>query len=100
MKRARKLALLTLRAVEYELQASVDGLFSLDTLVSAEYPWQIQQVLDELQLISAPNRIAGGPPENRVEVVSLRDHVLQLSDRRDLPASEQLLSPSERLRSP
>lgn len=89
MRLARRMTYLSVRAVEYEYQAS---LMARADVLSADTPDQLQQVIDGLRATAGTRRINGRAPSALKAVVSLRQHVLQLSDRSQLSAKEQALS--------
>ncbi len=92
---ARRAAYLAVRAVEYEYQMSSS--YRSDVL-QAETPLELEQVLTELRQVSNTNSVQGARPAELTEVVSLKDHLLQLGDRSGAPAGWQTLTPSERFR--
>lgn len=89
MRLARRMTYLSVRAVEYEYQAS---LMARADVLTADTPDQLQQVIDGLRATAGTRRINGRAPSALKAVVSLRQHVLQLSDRSQLSAREQQLS--------
>jgi hypothetical protein len=93
MRRARRVTYLAVRAVEYETQQTLalEG-----TVLASSNPKQFQAALDELWATAATRGVNGKRPTNLKVVLSLRDQLLQLSDKSKLPASEQTLSPTER----
>ncbi|MEO0322845.1 MAG: hypothetical protein AAF447_07795 [Myxococcota bacterium] len=95
MRTARRLAYLTVRAVEYEYQASL-GLRS--QVLTAEVPEDLNRALETLWSTAGTRRIGTAAPTELKIVLSLKRNVLQLSDESDLPAGELALSDTERLR--
>ncbi|MFO0626674.1 MAG: hypothetical protein U0325_13755, partial [Polyangiales bacterium] len=93
-KRALRLAA---AAVSYEQQITLPETIE-QSIRGAQYPWDLENVLNDLRRLAGTRRVLGSPPENRVAVLSLRDDILQLQNRQSLRESEQRLSPSERLR--
>lgn len=93
MRRARRVTYLAVRAVEYETQQTLalEG-----SVLASTNPKQFQAALDELWATAATRGVNGKRPTNLKVVLSMRDQLLQLSDKSKLPASEQTLSPTER----
>lgn len=89
MRLARRMTYLSVRAVEYEYQAS---LMARADVLRADTPDQLQQVIDGLRATAGTRRINGRAPSALKAVVSLRQHILQLSDRSQLSAREQQLT--------
>ncbi|QDG52558.1 hypothetical protein FIV42_18000 [Persicimonas caeni] len=93
---ARRGAYLAVRAVEYEFQMTSS--YRSDVLL-AETPLELEQVLTELRQEANTNSVAGARPAELTEVVSLKDHLLQLGDRSEsTPAGWHALSDTERFR--
>ncbi|HEY1100874.1 MAG TPA: hypothetical protein VGF99_18185, partial [Myxococcota bacterium] len=92
---AKRAVYLAVRAVEYEYQQSQ---VARGAALSAEIPDDLVQVLLGLQAAAQTRSIGGNRPSNLKVVLSLKQHLLQLADRRDRPATEQALSDTERLR--
>lgn len=95
MRLARRMTYLSVRAVEYEYQAS---LMARADVLRADTPDQLQQVIDGLRATAGTRRINGRAPSALKAVVSLRQHVLQLSDRSQLSKREQQLTEIELFR--
>ncbi len=92
---ARRAAYLAVRAVEYEYQMSSS--YRSDVL-QAQTPVELEQVLTELRQVANTNSVQGARPSDLTQIVSLKDHLLQLGDRSDAPAGWQTLTPTERFR--
>jgi len=75
---ARRLTFLAVRAVEYEFQQSIPADASVLRAGSVD---DLQQAISELQQEEASRTINGRRPQETSIVLSLRDDVLQLSDR-------------------
>lgn len=75
---AQRLTYLAVRAVEYEYQMSLS---QRGAVLAALHPAQLRQVLDELLMQAGTRRVNGNAPTELVTVVSLKQQLLQLSDR-------------------
>lgn len=95
MRRARRAVYLAVLAAEYEFQFSSAGRAAT---LDARTPLQLQDVLDDLRSLTGTGTVGGAAPENRLAVVSLRDHLLQLADHSTLPDGWHTLSDGERFR--
>lgn len=95
MRVARRVTFLAVRAVEYELQASLEA---ENGAIVAESPADLQVVLEQLRLTAATRRVQGSAPAETLTILSLRDHLLQLQDTSAASASEQTLTPTQRFR--
>lgn len=95
MRLARRMTYLSVRAVEWEYQASMSA--RQDVLV-ADTPAQLQQVIDGLRATAGTRRVNGNAPSALKTVVSLRSHILQLADRSSLTPIEQKLTDVELFR--
>ncbi|MCA9547139.1 MAG: hypothetical protein KC613_22210, partial [Myxococcales bacterium] len=84
---------LSLLAAEYEFQASLP--YRADIL-RATHPVQLEQVLDDLRNRVVTGTVNGASPTDLVQVVSLREHLLQVADRSALGAGWHQLTPAER----
>ena len=93
MRQARRAVYLSVLAVEYEFQLTSDA---RARTLSARSPAELTEVIDDLRSFTLSGRVGGGSPTNRLGVVSLRDHLLQLADHRDFPAGWPALSAEER----
>ena len=75
---ARRVVYLAMQALEYEVQASL----GIDAMIlGAKHPQELEDALRELQRTQASRGINGNRPEEKTVVFSLRDELLQLSDR-------------------
>jgi hypothetical protein len=92
---ARRIMYLAVRAVGYETQQS---LALESTVLTATTPAQLQAVLDQLWTSAATRGVGGKRPSDLKVVLSLRQNLLQLADRRDYSTGEQTLSDVERFR--
>jgi hypothetical protein len=95
MRMARRVMFLSVRAVEYETQQSMD---LEGTVLAASHPKQLKAALDDLWTSTATRGVGGNRPTDLKVVLSLRDQLLQLSDKRGIPTSEQNLSEIDRFR--
>jgi hypothetical protein len=93
---AQRLTFLAVRAAEYELQRELPQL--LRDVTAATRPVQLEDALRDVAAIVNSGQIDGSSPTGLIAVVSLRDHLLQLSGEESNPAGEQTLSAAERLR--
>jgi len=97
MRLARRVTFLAAMAVDYERQeCNADGF--RDRILAAHTPAELSMVRDEMLASTANRQIGDGTVGDAFVVLSLRDDIFQLSDRRDAPEGEAKLSPSERLR--
>ncbi len=98
---AKRLAYLSVRAVEYEYQQSMD---LTDDVLRATTPAELQDVLLALQREQAGRTINGRRPDESSVVLSLRGDVLEVGDRWAPAPGERAWDASrrfgERLRSP
>lgn len=95
MRAARRTVYLAVMAVEYEYQfSSAERAFTL----AAETPDDLERVLTNLRAFTMTGSIRGANPGELLAVVSLRDHLLQLADRKDLPDGFYEMSASEQFR--
>jgi hypothetical protein len=96
MKVARRVVYLSVRAVEFEYQASLSA---RQDVLSAEVPADLETVIQELRSISAPRSIAGSRPTDLKAVLSLKNDILQLVDASgSVPAGWQNFTDTEKLR--
>lgn len=95
MRVARRAAYLAVRAVEYEFQAS---LTERGDVLLAKDPDDLEQVLESLRSISATPSPNGNQPSSLTEIISLREHLLQLGSNEDAPEGELALSSVDRFR--
>lgn len=95
MRLAKRTSFLAARAVEYEMQASLEV---RDLILDAIVPVELEAALDELRLTAATRRINGRAPSNLKAVVSLKDELLQLEDRSEWPEFFYRFGKTERLR--
>lgn len=95
MRLAQRTVFLASRAVEYELQASLQV---RDEILGAVVPAQLDRALSELRLTAGTRRISGRAPSNLKATVSLKDELLQLEDRSDWPETFYRFTQTERLR--
>jgi hypothetical protein len=95
MRLARRAAYLAVRAVEYEFQmtSALRGAVLIAKTVD-----ELEVVLQDLRAVTATQSPNGNQPASLTEVFSLRDHLLQVGARDDVPAGESSLSAAERFR--
>ncbi len=91
---ARRVTYLSVLAVEYEFQQNI-GLGS--TVLAAQLPADLTAVLRELRTFTGARSVFGSRPTQRKAILSLRDQLLDLEDRSDVPAGEINMTPTERL---
>ncbi|MGM0555596.1 MAG: hypothetical protein ACQEVA_04370 [Myxococcota bacterium] len=96
MRLARRLAYLTVRAVEYEFQQSLTARFDV---LRALRPAELLAVIDDLRSQAATRGINGSRPSELKVVLSMRDHLMQIYDRTSAPDGEHRLTEVERFRS-
>ncbi len=97
MRIAHRMTWLALRAVEYELQLSEAQKSSLrNSVLRAKTPTELAAVANHLNLLISAGNIAGQPAENRHVEFSLKNHLLQLSDRSILDDGKHTMTPEER----
>lgn len=92
---AQRTLYLALRAVEYEWQKSHTK--RADVLRATD-PRELDTLLDELRQEIGTVSIGSGFPSDLHYVLSLKQQLLQLADRRDWPEGHHRLSDAERLR--
>jgi hypothetical protein len=92
---ARRALYLAALAVEYEQQLSFA---EKADILGADRPAELRAIHDGLQSLRATGLVAGAAPGNRVAVVSLRRHLLQLADRSGLSRGWHALSDVDQLR--
>jgi hypothetical protein len=68
------------------------------TVLAAQTPADLKDVINGLLSYTATNRVNGNSPSNLEVVLSLRQHLLQLEDRSNAPKGEQTLSDIQRFR--
>jgi hypothetical protein len=95
MKLARRAAYLAVRAVEYEFQQSLSA---RGTVLRAEHPGDLDAALDAVLQVKASGSVNGAQPAELTEVVSLRDHLLQVGDIGLVDPAEQPRDSVERFR--
>lgn len=93
MKQARRAVYLTVLAVEYEFQLTSDA---RSRVLMARSPQDLTNVIDDLRSFTLTGRVGGGSPTNRLSVVSVRDHLLQLADHNDYPEGWPALTAAQR----
>lgn len=93
---ARKVLYLAMLALEYEVQASL-GMGAM--ILGATHPNELEDALRELRRAQASRGINGNRPEEKTVVYSLRDELLQLSDKLapDRPSAEKQVSRREEM---
>lgn len=97
MRFARRLAYLAVLAAEYEQQLTLGALRG--QVLTADSPDDLEEVRAQLAANLATRRIHGSAPATTVSVISLRDQILAVESRTELPASEPRLDPMTRFRS-
>lgn len=95
MSKARLMAYLAERAVEYEYQASFAA---RGRILSAELPSELDAAITDLRGTAGTQSIGGHRPSTLKVVLSLRDHLLQLWDASHASPAEQALDASERFK--
>ncbi len=95
MRNATRIAYLTVRAVEYEFQQSLDA---RGLVLAAEVPDDLEQALDELWSTAGTRRINGNAPTDLKVVVSLKRNLLQLANNASQPPGYSALTDTDRLR--
>lgn len=95
MRLARRAVYLGVRAVEYEFQTSLG--VRADAL-AAETPDELDAVIDVLRQVKLTGSVNGARPSELTELVSLKQHILQLGDRVDVSEGELALSADERFK--
>jgi len=90
---AKQLTYLAMRAVEYEFQQSL-GLD--DDVLRATHPNQLLDVLRRMQQEQVTRTMNSRRPEDSIEVLSLRDEILQIEDHTALGGGERNWSPQAR----
>ncbi len=95
MRSARRALFLAVLAVEYEYQmSSAERAAVLESRSVSE----LRGVLDRLRAFVATGTVAGASPAEMHAVVSLRDHLLALTDQSERPAGWHRMSERERFR--
>ncbi len=92
---ARRASYLAVRAVEYEMQAS---LMLRARVLAAPRPVDLTSVMADLRATAATRSINGRRPSALTAVISLRDNVLQLGDTSMRSTDWNTLSAAQRLR--
>jgi hypothetical protein len=92
---ARRLTFLAMRAVEYELQQSID---LRKDILSAKHPDELESALRVLKQEQGGRTINRRRPEQSSLVVSLRDDILQIADRSNAAAGERNWTPAMRFK--
>ncbi len=95
MRAARRALFLAVLAVEYEYQMSS---LERDAVLQARRVADLRGVLDRLRAFVATGTVSGGLPAEMHAVISLRDHLLALSDQQGRPAGWHRMSVEERFR--
>jgi len=96
MRLAQRMLYLAVRAVEYELQVTR---FSLrQGVLAARTPGELDQLVTQLNAIIGAGNIGGQSPGNRHVELSLKENLLQLSDRSDLADGLNTMTDTERFR--
>ncbi|MDY0000921.1 MAG: EB domain-containing protein [Polyangia bacterium] len=96
MRLAQRMLYLAVRAVEYELQVPRGSL--RQSVLQARSPADMGQIVTQLEAIIGAGNIGGQAPGNRHVEFSLRETLLQLADRSDLPAGLNTMNDTERFR--
>jgi hypothetical protein len=92
-RRAQRLVYLSVRAAEYEFQAT---LAARQQALAATQPSELEEALRGVSGVVNANRVDGASPGSLHAVLSLREHLLQIRDRSENPDGEQRLSEAER----
>jgi hypothetical protein len=95
MEWARRLTFLAMRAVEYELQQSLD---LRSTILSASHPDELESAVRSLRQEQGSRTINRRRPEEASIVLSLRDDVLQVQDRSNAAKGERNWNPAKRFK--
>lgn len=90
---AKRATYLAVRAVEYEFQTTLD---QRDAVLQATRPGQLEDTLDNLKSFTGSGTVDGGAPDEALTVVSLRDELLQLADRSEMPDGFKNVSAEKR----
>lgn len=96
MRLAQRMLYLAVRAVEYELQVPQGSL--RQAVLEARAPADLDQVVTQLNAVIGAGNIGGQSPGNRHAEFSLKENLLQLADRSDLPPELNTMSDTERFR--
>ncbi len=96
MRLAQRMLYLSVRAVEYELQVPRGTLRR--SVLQARTPADMDQIVTQLEAIIGSGNIGGQTPGNRHVEFSLRNTLLQLADRSDLPDGLNTMTDIERFR--
>jgi hypothetical protein len=96
MRLAQRMLYLNVRAVEYELQVPRGSL--RQAVLQASTPADMDQIVTQLEAVIGAGSIGGQTPGNRHVELSLRQTILQLADRSDLPAGLNTMNDTERFR--
>ncbi len=95
LRQAKRTVFLAVLASEYEFQMSTpEG----DNALAANTTAELAQVVERLRGLTATGSIGGATPTDLVEVVSLRDHVLQVGNSKKADKGLYDLSEAERFR--
>jgi hypothetical protein len=95
MRLARRASYLAARAVEYELQQSLEV---RGAILAAETPYELDAALDTLRAIAGSRRINGRSASDLKIVLSMKEQLLQLQSRESAPAGQHRLTDVERFR--
>lgn len=94
MRLAQRMLYLTVRAVEYELQVTQSSLRV--GVLAAQSPAELDQIVTQLNAIIGAGNIGGQTPGNRHVELSLKENLLQLADRSDLPVGLNTMTDTQR----
>lgn len=97
MRLAQRMLYLAVRAVEYELQVPRTTL--RQSVLDARSPDDLDQVVTQLNAVIGAGNIGGQTSGNRHVELSLKDNLLQLSDRSDLSPALNTMTDTQRFRS-
>lgn len=95
LRQAKRAVYLSVLASEYEFQFSSD---ERARTLAANTPTDLEEVLERLRTFSATGTIGGSSPSELVQVVSLRQQLLQLADRSEFAEGFYDLTAEERFR--
>jgi hypothetical protein len=95
LRQARRVVYLALLGAEYEFQFTSG---SRDDVLAARTPDELASVLDDLRAVTATGTVGGGSPSDMFTVVSLRDALLQMFDRTEMPPGWHSMNQSQRFR--
>jgi hypothetical protein len=95
LRQAKRAVFLAVLGAEWEFQiSSIEG----DKALAARSPEELAQVVERLRAWTGTGTVAGSNPTDLVNVVSVRDHVLQVASNKNTEAGFYDLTESERFR--